>query len=125
MLNFQLFMEWNSSLLLLLFILGFVNVVALIVMLVMYVRRRRARRRSMMIPMRDLGGAHFEIGDDDPEAHSIGAEELSLGADNDLDGSKESPNGNHTEDDVDNGSEQHVTDEKEKEAAAEQATRPY
>lgn len=75
-LNFHLLVEWNSSLLLLLFILGLLNVGALIVMLVVYLRRRRQRRRSLMIPMRDLGGAHYEIGDDDdPEAHRIGVEE--------------------------------------------------
>jgi hypothetical protein len=115
-LDFHLLMQWNGSLLLLLFVLGTVNVIALGVLLVIYLRRRQ-RRRIQMIPMQPLGGAHYEIGDDgdDPEAHRIGIEE------------EASTNGDydHHHDDGEEEEEDNKKadgTEKEKEAAAEQPT---
>jgi tartrate-resistant acid phosphatase type 5 len=112
-LDFHLLMQWNGSLLLLLFVLGTVNVIALGVLLVIYLRRRQ-RRRSQMIPMQPLGGAHYEIGDDgdDPEAHQIGIEE------------EASTNGSYDHhDDSDDEDKKKADDaEKEKEAAVEQPT---
>jgi hypothetical protein len=119
-LDFHLLMQWNGSLLLLLFVLGTVNVMALGVLLVIYLRRRQ-RRRSQMIPMQPLGGAHYEIGDDgdDPEAHRIGIEEEEEEA---------STNGDYDHHHDDDGEKEEEDKkkadgtEKEKEAAAEQPT---
>jgi hypothetical protein len=125
LIDFHLLMQWNGSLLLLLFVLGTVNVIALGALLVIYLRKRQ-RRRSQMIPMQPLGDAsHYEIGDDDydgdgdPEAHRIGIEEEHGDGDvddaSDTNGTNGHAHHHHEEEGDGEGDEGKTGSEKEKE----------